>query len=75
MLREAADLQALAVERGDPCLKPTGLVDQLVMPQVTSPSGYYSAVDRYGDPSAGTPVVRGPDFERARNHLVTPGCR
>jgi hypothetical protein len=75
MVREAADLQALAVERGDPCLKPTGLVDQLVMPQVTSPPAYYSAVDRYGDPSAGTPVVRGPDFERARNHLVTPGCR
>jgi hypothetical protein len=75
MVREAADLQALAVERGDPCLKPTGLVDQLVMPQVTSPPAYYSAVDRYGDPSAGTPAVRGPDFERARNHLVTPGCR
>jgi hypothetical protein len=75
MLREAADLQALAVERGDPCLKPTGLVDQLVMPQVTSPPAYYSAVDRYGDPSARTPAVRGPDFERARNHLVTPGCR
>lgn len=75
MLREAADLQALAAERGDPCLKPTAVVDQLVMPQVTSPPAYYSAVDRYGDPAAGKQVVRGPDFERARSHLVTPGCR
>ncbi len=74
MLREAADLQALAAERADPCLNPNGIVDPLVMPQVTSPGAYYRAVDRDGDPATGTPVVRGPDFERARANLVKPGC-
>ena len=74
MLREAADLQALAAERGDPCLNPDASVDPLVMPQVTSPPAYYGAVDRYGDPAAGTPVVRGPDFKRARANLLKPGC-
>ncbi|HEX9098126.1 MAG TPA: hypothetical protein VF956_01410 [Candidatus Dormibacteraeota bacterium] len=74
MLREAADLQALAAERGDPCLDPNAAVDPLVMPQVTSPPAYYTAVDRYGDPAAGTPVVRGPDFDRARMNLLKPGC-
>jgi hypothetical protein len=75
MQREAADLQALAAERGDPCLNPNAIVDPLVMPQVTSPPAYYRAVDRYGDPAAGTPAVRGPDFERARANLLKPGCR
>jgi hypothetical protein len=74
MQREAADLQALAAERGDPCLNPNAIVDPLVMPQVTSPPAYYRAVDRYGDPAAGTPAVRGPDFERARANLLKPGC-
>jgi hypothetical protein len=74
MLREDADLQALASERNDPCLDPNGIVDALVMPQVTSPPAYYHAADRYGDPAAGTPVVRGVDFDRARNHLLKPGC-
>jgi hypothetical protein len=73
MLREAADLQALAVERNDPCLNPNGAVDSLVMPQVTSPAAYYRAVQRYGDPAAGA-AVRGPDFERARANLLQPGC-
>jgi hypothetical protein len=74
MLREAADLQALAAERGNPCLNPSAIVDPLVMPQVTSPPAYYRAVDRYGDPTAGTPLVRGPDFERARANLLKPAC-
>jgi hypothetical protein len=74
MLREAADLQALAAERGDPCLNPSAIVDPLVMPQVTSPPAYYRAVDRYGDPAAAIPAVRGPDFERARANLLKPGC-
>ncbi len=74
MQREVADLQALASVRGDPCLDPNGVVDQLVMPQVTSPAAYYRAVDRYGDPVAGTSVAHGADFARARAHLVTPGC-
>jgi hypothetical protein len=74
MLRESADLQALAAERGDPCLSPNAIVDSLVMPQVTSPPAYYRAVDRYGDPAAGAPAIRGPDFERARANLLKPGC-
>jgi hypothetical protein len=74
MLRETADLQALAAERGDPCLNPSAIVDPLVMPQVTSPPAYYSAVDRYGDPAAEIPGFRGPDFERARANLRKPGC-
>jgi hypothetical protein len=74
MLREAADLQALATERGDPCLNPSAIVDPLVMPQITSPPEYYRAVDRYGYPAAGIPVVRGPDFDRARTNLLKPGC-
>ncbi len=74
MLREAADLQALAAERGDHCLNPNGVVDPLVMPQVTSPRAYYRAVDRYGDPVAGMPALRGPDFDRARANLLEPGC-
>ncbi len=74
MLREAADLQALAVERKDPCLNPNAAVDPLVMPQVTSPGAYYRAVDRYGDPEAGKPAIRNADFDRAGNNLVKPGC-
>jgi hypothetical protein len=74
MLREAADLQALSAERGDPCLNPNAIVDPLVMPQVTSPPAYYRAVDRYGDPAASTPAVHGPDFDRARTNLLKPGC-
>jgi hypothetical protein len=74
MLREAADLQALAVERKDPCLNPNGVVDPLVMPQVTSPAAYYRAVDRYGDPAAGTRTMRDADFDRAGRNLVKPGC-
>jgi hypothetical protein len=74
MLREAADLQALAAERGDHCLDPNGVVDPLVMPQVTSPRAYYRAVDRYGDPVAGMPALRGRDFDRARANLLKPGC-
>ena len=74
MLREAADLQALAVERNDPCLNPNAAVDLLVMPQVTSPHAYYRAVERYGDPAAGIQVVRVRDFEQARANLLRPGC-
>ena len=74
MQREAADLQALNAERGNACLNLNAIVDPLVMPQVTSPPAYYRAVDRYGDPAAGTPAARGPDFERARANLLKPGC-
>jgi hypothetical protein len=74
MHREAADLQALAAARSNPCLDRTAAVDPLVMPQVTSPRDYYSAVDRYGDPVAGTAPIRDADFERALASIVRPGC-
>ena len=74
MQREIADLQALAVERSDKCLNPTGAVDPLVMPHVTSPALYYRAIDRFGDPTAGLPITDRADFERARSNLVSSGC-
>ena len=74
MQREAADLQALSTERGDPCLNPGAIVDPLVMPQVTNPADYYRAVDRYGDPAAGGPLRRDADYQRARTNLLRPGC-
>lgn len=74
MQRQVADLQALAAVRGDRCLDPNGAVDPLVMPPETSPALYYRAIDRYGDPSAGQPVVDQPDFDRGRANLLMPGC-
>jgi hypothetical protein len=73
MQRATADLQALAAERHDPCLDPTGKVDLLVMPDVL-PTAYYRAVDRYGDPAAGKPIVDPDDFEIAAANLRKPGC-
>jgi len=74
MQREIADLQALAVERMDKCLDPSGVVDPLVMPYVTSPARYYRAVDRFGDPTNGLAITDRPDFDRARSHLTRSGC-
>jgi hypothetical protein len=74
IMREVADLQALAAERTDACLNPAGLVDRLVIPQVNGPAAYYRAIDRYGDPTAGLPVTHHADFDRARANLVVPGC-
>jgi hypothetical protein len=73
MERAVADLQALAAERRDPCLDPSGHADLLVMPQVTA-QAYYRAVDRYGDPVAGIPVRDRADFEAARANLRKSGC-
>jgi hypothetical protein len=75
MERQVADLQALAAVRGDPCLDPNATVDELVMPQMTSPALYYRAVDRYGDPTSSQPVVDQPDFDQARANLLIPGCK
>ena len=75
MQRQVADMQALAVERGDPCLRPDGAVDPLVMPFETDPALYYRAIDRYGDPVARIPVRDPADFARARLNLVSSGCR
>ncbi|HXI95186.1 MAG TPA: hypothetical protein VNG04_03610, partial [Candidatus Acidoferrum sp.] len=74
MLREVADLQALAAERTDTCLDPSGVADRLVMPQVSRPAPYYRAVDRYGDPTAGQPVTHRADFDHARANLTRSGC-
>lgn len=74
MQREIADLQALAVERSDKCLDPSGAVDPLVMPYVTSPTLYFRAVDRFGDPTNGLPITNRPDFDRARGNLIRSGC-
>jgi hypothetical protein len=74
MERETADLKALADVRSDPCLDHNGVVDPLVMPQVTRPADYYRAVDRYGDPAAGASFVHGAGYERARDNLLTASC-
>ena len=74
MRRETADLQALAAERTNRCLDPNGIVDQLVMPQLTRPELYYRAIDRYGDPVAGRPAVGDAELERAKANLLTAGC-
>ena len=74
MQREVADLQALAVERTDPCLNPAGRADRLVMPQVNQPALYYRAIGRYGDPVAGLPITDRPDFDNAKRNLVRPDC-
>ena len=75
MQRQMADLQALAAAKTDPCLNPGGAVDPLVMPDETNPAIYYRAIDRYGDPSAGLPVVDRANFDQARANLRTPGCK
>jgi hypothetical protein len=74
MQREVADLQALALERSDPCLSAGATADALVMPQVNDPATYYRAIDRFGDPIAGIPVTDRADFDRARHNLVRAGC-
>jgi hypothetical protein len=73
MQRATADLQALAAARHDPCLDPTGKVDLLVMPNVLPPA-YYRAIDHYGDPAAGKPIVDRKDFEVAAADLRRSGC-
>lgn len=73
MEREAADLQALAAERGDICLIPGVSPDPLVMPQLT-PALYYHAVDHYGDPVAGLQRRDQADFNAARANVRRAGC-
>jgi hypothetical protein len=45
------------------------------MPVETSPALYYRAIDRYGDPSAGLPVVDRLSFDQGRTNLMTPVCK
>lgn len=75
MQREGADLQALAAARTDPCLKPAGSPDPLVMAQIASPALYYRAVDRYGDPAPPPPVTDRADYAAALANLQRTGCR
>lgn len=74
MERQVADYYALAAERGDPCLSPTGAVDLLVMPAETQPASYYRAVDRFGDPIHGTPLRDHTSYEAGTSHLKKPAC-
>jgi hypothetical protein len=74
MQRVVADMQALGVERSNPCLARAGKVDPRWMPPVTSPGLYYRAVDRFGDPVAGLPITDRPDFDTARRNLVRSDC-
>jgi len=73
MQRAVADFQALAAARHIPCLDTTGKVDLLVMPDVLPPA-YYRAIDRYGNPAAGKPIVDRSDYEVATANLRKPGC-
>ena len=75
MQREGADLQALDAARNDPCLKPAGSPDPLVMAQITSPRLYYRAVDLYGDPAPPLPVTDAADYAAALANMYRTGCR
>jgi hypothetical protein len=74
MQRQVADYYALAAMRSDSCLDPSGAVDPLVMPVETQPSLYYRAVDRYGDPRDGMPLIDRASYEAGLQHLKKGGC-
>ena len=74
MMRATADEQALAAERNDPCLDPSGAVDVAVMPWVKAPGLYYRAIDRFGDPGAGQRVVDHADYDAAIRNLRQAAC-
>ena len=74
MERQVADFYALAAERGDPCLNPNGAVDLVVMPVETRPADYYRAVDLYGDPRAGQPLLDRASYDTGIANLRKAGC-
>jgi hypothetical protein len=74
MQRQVADYYALAAMRHDPCLDPAGAVDLLVMPVETDPTLYYRAVDRYGDPIDGMPLLDHSSYEAGLAHLRKGNC-
>ena len=74
MQRQTADYYALAAMRDDACLNPSGAVDQLVMPVETQPAVYYRAVDSFGDPRDGMPLLDRASYEAGLQRLRKPNC-
>ena len=74
MERQVADYYALAAMRKDTCLDPAGAVDLLVMPVETDPTVYYRAIDRYGDPRDGMPLVDMASYEAGLARLRRGNC-
>lgn len=74
MERQVADFYALAAMRSDPCLDPAGAVDLLVMPVERDPTAYYRAVERYGDPRAGMPLLDRASYQEGVRNLRKAGC-
>ena len=74
MQRQVADYYALAAVRSDSCLDPNGAVDPLVMPVETAPAVYYAAIDRYGDPRAGMPLVDHASYDAGLARLRKANC-
>lgn len=74
MQRQVADYYALAAMRHDPCLDPAGAVDLLVMPVETEPATYYRAIDAYGDPIDGMPLLDRSSYEAGLAHLRKGNC-
>jgi hypothetical protein len=74
MQRQVADYYALAAMRNDSCLDPSGAVDPLVMPVETAPAVYYMAIDRYGDPRAGMPLLDQVSYAAGVQRLRKANC-
>jgi hypothetical protein len=74
MQRQVADYYALAAVRHDPCLDPSGAVDALVMPVETDPAAYYAAVDAFGDPVDGMPLLDHSSYEAGLRNLRRASC-
>ena len=74
MERQVADFYALSAVRSDPCLAPAGAVDPLVMPVERDPAAYYRALDRYGDPRAGMPLLDRASYEKGVRNLRKANC-
>ena len=74
MDRQVADYYALAAERNDSCLNPDGMVDRLVMPSERHPADYYRAIDLFGDPILGRPLLDRASYDAGLRNLRKPNC-
>lgn len=74
MERQVADYYALAAMRSDPCLDPSSAVDVLVMPTEVQPALYYRAIDAFGDPIDGAPLIDHASYAAGMAHLRRPDC-